>query len=43
MTEFQRSIEKADRLVWLRDMDEAVQPHSSPLSIVTPELTAGCQ
>ena len=34
MTEFQRSIEKADRLVWLRDVDEAVQPHSSPLSIV---------
>ena len=24
-------------MVWLRDMDEAVQPHSSPLSIVTPD------
>ena len=33
------NLKKQTDMVWLRNMDQAVQPHSSPLSIVTPELT----
>jgi hypothetical protein len=41
MTEFQRSIEKQIDMVWLRNIDEAVQPQSSPLSIVILGVNAG--
>ena len=42
MTESQRSIEKQIGMVRPRDMAEAVQPHTSPLQLITEKLTPGC-